>query len=136
MSLRPELTSLSSGHHIKTQNADGHAFILGCKRWPLLPGSPPGCVRTFAAQSADLHQAMQEKKALSWRGRGCLRGFLELRRPWGFSPEARRGSQGASRAAPGRPRRPGSLNGVISVNFRAELLGIKIDPDLGKLLNL
>ena len=30
-----------------------------------------------------------------------LRGFLELRRPWGFSPEAPRGSQGASRAAPG-----------------------------------
>ena len=36
------------------------------------------------------------------RGRGRLRGFLELRRPWGFSPEARRGSQGASRAAPGK----------------------------------
>ena len=33
---------------------------------------------------------MQEKKALSSRGRGRLRGFLELRRPWGFSPEARR----------------------------------------------
>ena len=33
-------------------------------------------------------QAMQEMKALSWRGRGRLRGFLELRRPWGFSPEA------------------------------------------------
>ena len=31
---------------------------------------------------------MQEKKALSSRGRGRLRGFLELRRPWGFSPEA------------------------------------------------
>ena len=45
---------------------------------------------------------MQEKKALSSRGRGRLRGFLELRRPWGFSPEARRGSQGASRAAPGK----------------------------------
>ena len=30
------------------------------------------------------------------------RCFLELRRPWGFSPEARRGSQGASRAAPGK----------------------------------
>ena len=29
---------------------------------------------------------MQEKKALSSRGRGRLRGFLELRRPWGFSP--------------------------------------------------
>ena len=27
---------------------------------------------------------------------------LELRRPWGFSHEARRGSQGASRAAPGK----------------------------------
>ena len=47
-------------------------------------------------------QAMQEKKALSSRGRGRLRGFLELRRPRGFSPEARRGSQGASRAAPGK----------------------------------
>ena len=40
---------------------------------------------------------------LAWtRGRGRLRGFLELRRPLGFSPEARRGSQGASRAAPGK----------------------------------
>ena len=48
-------------------------------------------------------QAMQEKKALSSRGRGRLRGFLELRHPWGFSPEARGGSQGASRAVPGKP---------------------------------
>ena len=47
-------------------------------------------------------QERQEKKALTSRGRGLLRGFLELRRPWGFSHEARRGSQGASRAAPGR----------------------------------
>ena len=31
-----------------------------------------------------------------------LRGFLELRRQWGFSPEARRESQGASRAVPGK----------------------------------
>ena len=45
---------------------------------------------------------MQEKKALSTRGRGRLRGFLELQRPWGFSPEARRGSQGASREATGK----------------------------------
>ena len=45
-------------------------------------------------------QEKQEKKALTSRGRGLLRGFLELRRPWGFSPEARRGSQGASCAAP------------------------------------
>ena len=28
---------------------------------------------------------------LTSRGRGLLRGFLELRRPWGFSHEARRG---------------------------------------------
>ena len=47
-------------------------------------------------------QAMQEKKALSSRGRGRLRGSLELRRPWGFSHEAQRGSQGASCAAPGK----------------------------------
>ena len=47
-------------------------------------------------------QAMQEKKAISSRGRGRLRGFLQLRRPYGCSPEARRGSQGASRAAPGK----------------------------------
>ena len=47
-------------------------------------------------------QARQEKKALSSRGRGRLRGFLELRRPWGFSPEARRGSQGSSRVVPGK----------------------------------
>ena len=44
----------------------------------------------------------QEKKALTSRGRGLLRGFLELRRPWGFSHEARRGSQGASRVVPGK----------------------------------
>ena len=47
-------------------------------------------------------QARQEKKALTSRGWGHLRGFLELRHPWGFPPEARRGSQGASRAAPGK----------------------------------
>ena len=47
-------------------------------------------------------QARQEKKALSSPGRGRLRGFLELRRPWGFSHEARRGCQGASRVAPGK----------------------------------
>ena len=44
----------------------------------------------------------KEKKALTSRGRGLLRGFLELRRPWGFSHEARRRSQGASHAVPGK----------------------------------
>ena len=47
-------------------------------------------------------QARQEKKAFASRGRGCLRGFLEPRCPWGFVQEARQGSQGASRAAPGK----------------------------------
>ena len=47
-------------------------------------------------------QARQEKKALTSRGRGHLRGFLELWHPRGFSPKARRGSQGATRAAPGK----------------------------------
>ena len=32
----------------------------------------------------------------------CLMGFLRLLRPWGFSHEARRGRQGAFRAAPGK----------------------------------
>ena len=47
-------------------------------------------------------QAREEKKALTSRGRGHLRCLLELQHPCGFSPEARRGSQGASRAAPGK----------------------------------
>ena len=49
--------------------------------------------------------AMQEKKGLGSPGRGRLRGFFELRRPWGFSPEARRGSKGDSRSAPGAKAR-------------------------------
>ena len=51
-------------------------------------------------------QAMQEKKALHLARTGAFRGFLELWRPWGFSREARRGSQGASRAAPGKSGLP------------------------------
>ena len=47
-------------------------------------------------------QAMQETKAFTSRGRGRLRAFLELRHPRGFSHKARPGSQGASRAAPGK----------------------------------
>ena len=47
-------------------------------------------------------QARQEKKALTSRGWVRLRGFLDLRHPCGFSREARRGSQGASRVAPGK----------------------------------
>ena len=47
-------------------------------------------------------QARQEKKALISRRRGRLMGFLRLLRPWVFYHEARRGPQGASRAAPGK----------------------------------
>ena len=61
-------------------------------------------------------QAMQEEKALSSRGRGRLRGFLELRRPWGFSPEARRGTSTGSLASqrhPGKfPKVPGRRRGL------------------------
>ena len=39
-------------------------------------------------------QEKQEKKALTSRGRGLLRGFLELRRPWGFARD------GVSREVP------------------------------------
>ena len=53
--------------------ATGEAIPLrGLEGVPGLPGAPQ-----------DL-QAMQEEKALSSRGRGRLRGFLELRRPWGL----------------------------------------------------
>ena len=44
----------------------------------------------------------EKEKALSSRGRGRLRGFLELRRQCGVSHEVRRGAQGASRVAPGK----------------------------------
>ena len=47
-------------------------------------------------------QAMQEIKALSSRGRGPLRGFLELRHTCVFSHEARGGSQGSSLVLPGK----------------------------------
>ena len=45
---------------------------------------------------------MQEKKALISRIRGCLVGFLELRRQCGVSYEVRRGAQGASHVEPGK----------------------------------
>ena len=47
-------------------------------------------------------QAMQEKKALSSRGRGRLRGFLELRCQCAVSDEVRREAQGAFHVAPGK----------------------------------
>ena len=34
--------------------------------------------------------------------KGASQGFLELQRPWGFSPEALQGPQGASRVARGK----------------------------------
>ena len=55
----------------------------------------------FGERTRHCSPGQQEKKALSSRGQGRLRGFLELRRPWGFSPEARGGCQGASRERQG-----------------------------------
>ena len=62
-------------------------------------------------------------------GRGRLRGFLELRRPWGFSPEARRGSQVASRSLPlglalGSPIFPSGCEGK---------LGVALEPKVGSI---
>ena len=52
--------------------------------FPLDLGARPLCRRL-----------MQEKKALISRGRGRLRGFLELRRPWGISEVVKqKGSEG------------------------------------------
>ena len=48
---------------------------------------------------------MQEKKALSSRGRGRLRGFLELRRPW-VPLGAVRGGEAGSRVSLGHVARP------------------------------
>ena len=69
---------------------------------PLVASRDSSLLFTFERGLLITLQARQEKKALTSRGRGHLRAFLELRHPWGFSPEARRGSQGASRAAPGK----------------------------------
>ena len=61
---------------------------------------------------------------------------LELRRPWGFSPEARRGSQGASRAAPGESglHARGKGERVLALEswwwWSALPLSIKVMPNL------
>ena len=65
---------------------------------------------------------------------GNAQNILELRHPWGFSPEARRGSQGASRAAPGRlegkPRTPLSSR-VATRGSWSPLSGLKgVQPPL------
>ena len=56
------------------------------------------CVWSLTA-SAPLWPALwtSDLKALSSRGRGRLRGFLGLRRPWGFSPVQMLSIQGQGR---------------------------------------
>ena len=46
-------------------------------------------------------------------------GFLRLRRPWGFSHEARRGPQGASRAAPGNSCLHAHGEGVLVITLES-----------------
>ena len=60
----------------------------------------------FGERARDCAPGHAGKEVPHIQGRGRLRGFLELRCPWGFSREARRGSQGASRAAPGKSGLP------------------------------
>ena len=96
--VRPETTKASR----KQSSLSGKESAQGCIPQGLL-GRPDEALGGGMERGPGIAlQAMQEKKALSSRGRGRLRGFLELRRTWAFSPEARRGSQGASRAAPGK----------------------------------
>ena len=77
-------------HPLQAANREGPAWV------------PQPRLTAAGLHHSALHPHGPQKKALSSRGRGRLRVFLELRRPWGSSPEARRGSQGASRAAPGK----------------------------------
>ena len=56
----------------------------------------------FGERTRDCSPGHAGKEGPQLARTGESQGFLELRRPWGFSPEARRGSQGASRAAPGK----------------------------------
>ena len=46
-------------------------------------------------------------------------GFLRLLRPWGFSHEARRGPQGASRAAPGKSGLHAHGEGELVITFES-----------------
>ena len=85
--------------------SQGPGSLVGCHLWgctplrglegvPGLPGAPQ--------DEAGLTRKFETSHVGGARGRGRLMGFLRLLRPWGFSHEARRGSQGASRAAPGK----------------------------------
>ena len=56
----------------------------------------------FGERTRDCSPGQAGKEGPHLAMTGGLMGFLRLRRPWGFSHEARRGPQGASRAAPGK----------------------------------
>ena len=67
----------------------------------------------MAPEKSGLHACGQADRVIaleSWEGQGPQEAFKKDSRglywvgAWGFSPEARRGSQGASRAAPGKSR--------------------------------
>ena len=83
-----------SFHEIWNFSAIISSFFFWCGFfiYPFLPIYPFlewGWASTMATSTEQVGkhalQAMQEKKALSSRGRGRLRGFLRLRLPWGFS---------------------------------------------------
>ena len=61
---------------------------------------PTGFWEVDTASSSWGFLGNEEGPGARTRGLTQLGASLELRRPWGFSPEARLGSQGASRAAP------------------------------------
>ena len=56
----------------------------------------------FGERTRDCSPGHAGKEGPQLARKGASQVILELRRPWGFCPEARRGSQGASRAVPGK----------------------------------
>ena len=102
-----ECNEMSSNECCGSASIDGHSLQAGqrCKCFTEKPGVLQSgglqWVRHRATELTDRDSGKSWFKNQSIGSKMRLRGFLELRRPWGFSPEARRGSQGASRAAPG-----------------------------------
>ena len=88
----------------------------GAEAWKMIPAAAVAWICSFAKSPPTRRVPSRGCRRL--RGRGCANCqslpqaelfvrqrerpglHSQVRRPWGFSPKARRGSQGASRAAP------------------------------------
>ena len=84
---------------LSTPQSSGELVPHSMLSWVVQNPEGGGCKETFS-------HAGKEGPQLARTGR--LRGFLELRRPWGFSPEARRGSHRG--CIPGSPGESGLVS--------------------------